>query len=95
MVSLAVLILQIISIYIYIIIATIVISWLIGFNVLNTRNRFVSVVNDFLQRITEPALAPIRRFVPLIGGIDISPVVLILLLVFAQNLIREYWLFAI
>ena len=83
------LILTVIQLYIYVLIASAIFSWLIAFNVLNTHNRFVYMVSDFLYRITEPALRPIRRFVPLLGGVDISPVVLILLLVFLRNLIIE------
>ncbi len=77
----------IISIYIWLLIAMAILSWLIAFNVINTNNRFVYTVGDFLHRITEPALRPIRRFVPNLGGIDVSPVILILLLIFVQNLL--------
>ena len=59
-------------------------SWLIAFGVVNTYNRVVYVINDFLYRMTEPALRPFRRFIPNLGGIDISPVVLILVLYFAE-----------
>ena len=79
------LIATVISIYIYVLVASAILSWLVAFNVLNTSNRFVYMVGDFLYRITEPALRPIRRFVPLLGGVDISPVVLILLLVFLRD----------
>ena len=79
------LIATIIDIYIYVLVASAVLSWLVAFNVLNTSNRFVYMVGDFLYRVTEPALRPIRRFVPLLGGVDISPVVLILALVFVRN----------
>jgi YggT family protein len=79
------LILKIIDIYVWLIILQVVLSWLIAFNVLNTSNRFVYMVGDFLYRVTEPALRPIRRFVPSLGGVDISPVVLILLLVFLRD----------
>jgi YggT family protein len=65
-------------------------SWLVAFNVLNTRNRFVYQVGDMLYRLTEPALRPIRRVLPNLGGIDLSPVVLILLLVFIRSLLFEY-----
>jgi len=75
----------VISIYIYVLIASAILSWLIAFNVVNTHNRFVYLVSDFLYRVTEPALRPIRRFVPLLGGVDISPVVLILLLIFLRD----------
>jgi YggT family protein len=81
------LIATVITIYIYVLVASAVLSWLVAFNVLNTSNRFVYMVGDFLYRITEPALRPIRRFVPLLGGVDISPVVLILLLVFLRDFI--------
>jgi YggT family protein len=90
--SLGILIVTAISIYIWVLIGSAIFSWLIAFNVLNSRNAVVDRIGDFLYRITEPALRPIRRFVPYIGGIDISPVVLILLLIFARNLIYEYWL---
>jgi YggT family protein len=88
--SLISLILMVIQLYIWILIASAILSWLLAFNVLNTSNRFVYSLSEFLYRITEPALRPIRRVVPLVGGIDISPVVLILLLIFVQNLIVEY-----
>lgn len=80
----------IISIYIVLLIAQAILSWLVVFNVVNTRNRFVYLIGDFLYRITEPALRPIRRVLPSLGGIDVSPVVLILLLIFIRNLIYEY-----
>ncbi len=85
------LILQIINIYVWLIILQVVLSWLIAFNVLNTNNRFVYLVGDFLYRITEPAMRPIRRILPSLGGIDLSPLVLLLLLFFAQRLLVEYW----
>jgi YggT family protein len=88
--SLISLFLTVVHIYIYVLIASAILSWLVAFNVVNTRNRFVYTVGDFLYRATEPALRPIRRFVPLLGGVDVSPVVLILLLIFLQNLIVEY-----
>ena len=79
--------LVVIEIYIYLLVAMAILSWLIAFGVLNTRNRFVAVVIDFLYRITEPVLRPLRRLIPTIGGIDISPAVLILILFFVQRLI--------
>jgi YggT family protein len=63
---------------------------LIAFNVVNTRNQFVAAVAEFLYRITEPALAPIRRFMPNLGGLDISPIILILLIMFVQRVILYY-----
>ncbi len=87
--SLLILIVQVIQIYTWVIIVSAVLSWLIAFNVINTQNRFVYTVVDVLYRVTEPALAPIRRILPDLGGVDISPVVLLLLLYFLQNLIIE------
>ena len=78
----------VISLYIYVLVASAVMSWLVAFNVINTRNRAVYLIGDFLYRITEPALRPIRRFLPTLGGIDVSPIVLILLLWFVQ---QELW----
>ena len=88
--SLVFLILNVIQIYVWVIIASAILSWLIAFNVVNTQNRFVYMVADTLHRLTDPVLGPIRRFMPSLGGIDVSPVILILLLIFAQNLIIEY-----
>ena len=80
----------IISIYIWLLIASAVLSWLIAFNVVNTRNQFVSAVAEFLYRITEPVLAPIRNFLPSLGGLDISPIILILLIMFIERVILYY-----
>jgi YggT family protein len=91
MLSLLSLISTVIQIYIYILIAGAVLSWLIAFNVVNTRNQAVATIADALWRLTEPVLAPIRRFLPNFGGLDISPVVLILLLYFARNLLFELY----
>jgi YggT family protein len=85
------LILQVINLYVWLIILQVILSWLIAFNVINTSNRFVYMVGDFLYRITEPAMRPIRRILPNLGGIDLSPLVLLLLLFFAQRLLVEYW----
>jgi YggT family protein len=89
MYSLLSLISTVIQIYIYILIASAVLSWLIAFNVINTRNQAVAMIADALYRLTEPVLAPIRRILPNFGGLDLSPVVLILLLWFAQSLLWE------
>jgi len=91
MTSLLILIDTVINLYIWALIIWVVLSWLINFNVVNTHNRFVYLVTDFLDRITEPALRPIRRVLPSLGGIDLSPLVLILLLYFLRNLLFEYW----
>ncbi len=80
----------VLHLYMWCIILSAVLSWLVVFKVVNTGNKFVYMVGDFLYRITEPALRPIRRYVPNLGGIDISPVVLILLIFLVQNLLREY-----
>ncbi len=80
---------SIINIFIFILIVQVIMSWLIAFNVVNTRNRFVYMVADVAYKITEPVLRPIRRIMPNLGGIDLSPVVLILLLGFIQRLLPE------
>ena len=76
--------------YFYLLIAAAVLSWLIAFNVVNTRNQAVAMIGDFLFRITEPALRPIRNMLPNLGGIDISPVILILLIILIENVILYY-----
>ncbi len=76
-----------IDIYIWILIAQAILSWLLAFGVVNRYNRAVAVIGDFLYRVTEPALRPIRALLPNFGGIDISPVILILLLMFLRKLI--------
>lgn len=78
-----------IELYIWAVIISAVLSWLIHFGVVNTRNQFVSMLGEFLWRLTEPALRPIRRIVPNLGGIDISPVVLILALIFLKMVIAN------
>jgi YggT family protein len=79
-----------ITIYIWLLIAQAVLSWLLAFGVVNRYNRVVTAVGDFLWRITEPLLRPIRSVLPDLGGIDISPVILILLLYFLRDLMFEY-----
>ncbi|MEC9153278.1 MAG: YggT family protein [Pseudomonadota bacterium] len=79
----------VIELFIWCLIISAILSWLIAFNVVNTQNRIVFMIGDFLHRITEPALRPIRRFLPNLGGIDISPIVLLLLLFFIQRLLIE------
>lgn len=80
-----------INLYIWILIISAVMSWLIAFNVINTHNRFVYQVMDFLHRVTEPLLRPIRRILPDLGGIDISPIILIILIKFIQIEIHEIY----
>ena len=83
-------ILLILQIYVWLLIAAAILSWLVAFNVVNTRNQFVASVGEFLFRITEPALRPIRSILPNLGGIDVSPVVLILIIFFIHNVIVRY-----
>ena len=83
---------NVITIYIWILIASAVLSWLIAFGVVNTYNRFVASLSELLYRLTEPVLRPIRNVLPNLGGIDISPIILILLLSFVRNLLFEYFI---
>ena len=80
------------QLYIWILIAAAVFSWLVAFNVVNTRNSAVGMIGDFLYRITEPALRPIRNVMPNLGGLDISPVILILIIIFIRYCIALYFL---
>tara|TARA_B100000475_G_C14722476_1_gene198181 strand:- start:170 stop:460 length:291 start_codon:yes stop_codon:yes gene_type:complete len=80
---------SIITIYLWVIIVNALLSWLVAFNILNTQNRFVFSVLDATYKLTDPALNKIRRFIPTFGSIDISPVILILALMFLRNLIFE------
>jgi YggT family protein len=90
MLSLALLIDKIIEIYTWVVIASAIMSWLVAIGVVNVRNQYIRCVVDFLYRITEPVLRPIRRFLPNLGGIDISPVILLLGLFFVRSLLWEY-----
>lgn len=74
--------------YIYILIASAILSWLVAFGVINTSNQIVSVVGDFVYRLTEPALRPLRAIIPSLGGIDLSFIVLYFLLIFIQSFVR-------
>jgi YggT family protein len=76
-----------IDIYWWLIIASAIFSWLYAFNVVNPRNQFIGTIGNALYRVTEPALRPIRRVLPDLGGIDISPIVLLLLLFFIRQFI--------
>ena len=80
---------SIITIYLWIIIINAILSWLVAFNILNTQNRFVFAALDATYKMTDPALNKIRRFIPTFGSLDVSPVILILLLMFLRNLIFE------
>jgi YggT family protein len=83
-------ILLVLQLYVWLLIASAILSWLIAFNVVNTRNQFVAAVGNFLWRITEPVLRPIRNVLPDLGGIDISPVIVILIIFLIQRVIALY-----
>ena len=78
-----------ITIYLWVIIINALLSWLVAFNILNTQNRFVFSVLDITYKLTDPILSKIRRFVPTFGSIDISPIILILGLIFLRNIVFE------
>ncbi|MDD5586763.1 MAG: YggT family protein [Alphaproteobacteria bacterium] len=79
----------VLGLYVWLLIIGAILSWLVAFDVINTRNRLVQMVGDFVYRITEPALRPIRRFIPALGGVDVSPLVLILLIMFLRSFLRH------
>ena len=89
MVALLQLIDSLLELYKWVIIVQVILSWLIAFNVVNTSNRFVYTIGNTLYRLTEPVMGRVRRMLPDLGGIDISPVIVILLLYFLQNLLRH------
>ena len=89
--SLFILVDNIINIYIWVIIINVIVNWLVAFNVLNTQNRFVYILMDASYKLTSPLLNKIRRFIPNLGSIDVSPIVLILLLIFIRNLLFEFF----
>ena len=79
----------ILGLYVWLLLISIILSWLIMFNLVNTSNRFIYVAGDFLHKVTEPVLRPIRRFIPFIGGMDISPIILLLAIWFVRDFIRR------
>src|ERR1700686_101647 len=83
-------VLIVLDLYVWLLIASAILSCLIAFNVVNTRNKFGSAGGGFLYRVTEPLLAPIRSFMPNLGGLDISPIILILIIMFIQRVIPYY-----
>ncbi|MGC6472367.1 MAG: YggT family protein [Parvibaculales bacterium] len=87
--SLLILISQIIELYIWVVIASVIMSWLISFNVVNIRNRFVYNLSHVINRLTEPAYRQVRQLIPPIGGLDLSPIVIIFALTFLRNLMWE------
>jgi YggT family protein len=93
MIALLSFIAMVITLYMWVIIISVILSWLIAFNVINRHNQFVYMIADSMQRLSEPALRPIRRALPDLGGLDISPVVLILILIFLRDVVIRDWLF--
>ncbi len=89
--SLLFLIIQIISLYKFVLIIYIITTWLINFNVINTSNRFVYSVMEILYKLSEPSLRIVRKYIPNFGSIDISPIIVYLALEFFQRLVLEYW----
>jgi len=85
-------IVMVVDLYIWVIIASAVLSWLIAFGVINTSNRFVYTLGDMLHRLTEPALRPLRQIIPNLGGIDFTPIVLILGMIFIKNVLLIGWI---
>jgi YggT family protein len=83
-------VIAILDIYWWLVIIQAVVSWLIAFNILNTHSRPVAMVLDFLYRITEPALRPIRQFIPILGGLDISPIILLLIIWFLRMELQQF-----
>ena len=90
MIAIFYLVLQILKIYSYVVIANVIISWLIAFNILNTSNRFVYSVLEFTYKLTDPILNKIRRFLPNLGAFDISPIILLLLIWFIEMCMKLY-----
>ncbi len=90
MIAVYLLALQIIKLYTYVVIAYVVISWLVAFNIINTSNRIVYSVLQFTYKFTEPALVQIRRFLPNLGAFDISPIILLLLIWFLEMCMKLY-----
>ena len=90
MIAIFYLVLQILKLYSYVVIANVIISWLIAFNVLNTQNRFVYSILELSYKLTEPILNKIRGFIPNLGSLDISPVILLLLIWFVEMCMKLY-----
>ena len=88
--SVVILISQITELFIWLLIIQAIMSWLINFGIINTQSNFVNMIGSFLYKVTEPLLRPIRKLLPEFGGVDISPVILIMLLIFFRNLLFEY-----
>ena len=78
------------NLYVYVIIASAIFSWLYAFNIVNASNQIIATIGQMLYNLTEPALRPIRRILPSFGGIDLSPIALLLGIFFLQNVIIRY-----
>ena len=90
MIAIFYLLLQILKLYSYVVIANVVVSWLRAFNILNTQNRFVYSILELSYRLTDPILNRIRRFLPNLGSLDISPIILLLLIWFIEMCMKLY-----
>ena len=90
MIAIFYLVLQILKLYSYVVIVNVIVSWLISFNILNTQNRFVYSILELSYRLTEPILNKIRRFLPNLGSLDISPIILLLLIWFIEMCMKLY-----
>ena len=90
MIAIFYLALQILKLYSYVVLANVIISWLVSFNILNTQNRFVYSVLEMTYRLTEPMLNRIRKFLPNLGSLDISPVILLVLIWFIEMCMHLY-----
>ena len=90
MIAIFYLVLQILKLYSYVVIDNVIVSWLIAFNVLNTQNRFVNAILELSYKLTEPFLNKIRRFLPNLGSLDISPIILLLLIWFIEMCMKLY-----
>ena len=90
MIAIFYLLLQILKLYSYVVIANVIVSWLIAFNILNTQNRFVYAILELTYRLTDPFLKRIRRFLPNLGTLDISPIILLLLIWFVEMCMKLY-----
>ena len=90
MIAIFYLALQILKLYSYVVIANVIVSWLIAFNILNTQNRFVYTILELSYRLTDPILNKIRRFLPNLGSLDISPIILLLLIWFIEMCMKLY-----
>ena len=90
MIAIFYLALQLLKLYSYVVIVNVIVSWLIAFNILNTQNRFVYSILELSYRLTDPILNKIRRFLPNLGSLDISPIILLLLIWFVEMCMKLY-----